>query len=148
MPKLVLTPELEALILADVSEGIPLAESCRQHDVGRSTVYDRKDANTEFAGRLARARVLGEDAIVDDILSIADTQQEGEIVTEKPDGVEIKREDMLGHRKLRIETRLKLLAIWNPARFGAKVDVTSGGDKLGMAETLAARRERAAGGDA
>jgi hypothetical protein len=34
---------------------------------------------------------------------------------------------MLGHRKLRIETRLKLLACWNPAKYGTKVQV--GGDK-------------------
>jgi hypothetical protein len=33
---------------------------------------------------------------------------------------------MLGHRKLRIETRLKLLAKWNPKKYGDKVQV--GGD--------------------
>ena len=35
-------------------------------------------------------------------------------------------EDMLGHRKLQIETRLKLLAKWNPQKYGDKVQV--GGD--------------------
>lgn len=33
------------------------------------------------------------------------------------------REDMLGHRKLQIETRLKLLAKWDPRRYGEKVEV-------------------------
>jgi hypothetical protein len=35
-------------------------------------------------------------------------------------------EDMLGHRKLQIETRLKLLAVWDPKRYGNKVQL--GGD--------------------
>ena len=38
----------------------------------------------------------------------------------------VTEEDMLGHRKLQIETRLKLLACWNPSKYGNKVAV--GGD--------------------
>ena len=30
-------------------------------------------------------------------------------------------EDMLGHRNLQIETRLKLLAKWNPKKYGERV---------------------------
>ena len=33
-------------------------------------------------------------------------------------------EDMLGHRKLQIETRLKLLSKWDPKRFGDRVALT------------------------
>jgi hypothetical protein len=33
---------------------------------------------------------------------------------------------MLGHRKMQIETRLKLLACWNPKKYGNKVAL--GGD--------------------
>lgn len=32
--------------------------------------------------------------------------------------------------KLRVETRLKLLAKWNPKRYGDRIDVTSGGEKI------------------
>ena len=35
---------------------------------------------------------------------------------------------MLGHRKLQIETRLKLLAKWDPKRYGDKVDLNHGGE--------------------
>ena len=74
----------------------------------------------------ARARDEGFDQIAAQALIIADTQHEGEIVTEKPDGtVERRREDMLGHRKLQIETRLKLLAKWDPRRYGDKLQVES-----------------------
>ncbi|MNT50547.1 hypothetical protein D3C72_1874720 [compost metagenome] len=35
--------------------------------------------------------------------------------------MKVKRGDMLGHRKLQIETRLKLLAKWNPKRYGDRM---------------------------
>jgi hypothetical protein len=38
----------------------------------------------------------------------------------------VTEDDMLGHRKLQIETRLKLLAVWDPKRYGNKVQL--GGD--------------------
>ena len=39
----------------------------------------------------------------------------------KADGsTEVRRGDMLGHRKLQIETRLKLLAKWDPKRYGGR----------------------------
>lgn len=66
----------------------------------------------------------GEDAIAADCLRIADTPMEGvEFVTKADGGVEEKRGDMLGHRKLQIETRLKLLAKWNPKKYGDKMAV-------------------------
>jgi hypothetical protein len=45
---------------------------------------------------------------------------------EDDDSMTVTEEDMLGHRKLQIETRLKLLAVWDPKRYGNKVQV--GGD--------------------
>ena len=41
------------------------------------------------------------------------------------DGTETVVEDMLGHRKLQIETRLKLLAKWDPKRYGKKLDLNN-----------------------
>jgi hypothetical protein len=37
---------------------------------------------------------------------------------EGEDSVTVTEEDMLGHRKLQIETRLKLLAKFNPKKYG------------------------------
>jgi hypothetical protein len=45
---------------------------------------------------------------------------EGEVITDKADGREIKRSDMLGHRRLQVETRFKLLEKWDPTRYGRK----------------------------
>ena len=55
--------------------------------------------------------------------------------------IKIKREDMLGHRKLQIETRLKLLAKWNPKKWGDKqtIDMTV---NESLAERLARAKQR------
>ena len=76
-----------------------------------------------FSAEFAQARARGEDAIAADCLRIADTPLEGVEITTDEKGTTEKRGDMLGHRKLQIETRLKLLAKWNPKRYGDKVAV-------------------------
>jgi len=106
-----------------LAEGEPLREICRSEGMPAwRTVYDWKDANPAFSARFAHAREVGYDVIAEEALSIADTTQEGTETTVRPDGSEeVKRGDMLGHRKLRIETRLKLLAKWHPQKYGDKV---------------------------
>lgn len=151
MPKLVLTPEIEAAILADVSDGIPLAEACRKHDVGRTTIYDKRDSDKEFAERLARARELGEDALAEETLEIADDGSNDWMERRREDGStdEVLNHEHVQRSKLRIETRLKLLAVWNPRKFGSKVDLTSGGEALNaaLANAIEEGNKRVSGGD-
>jgi hypothetical protein len=124
------TQEIADEICERLSKGEPLAQICRDdHMPGLTTVYDWQKAHEEFSESFACARVAGFDQIAMDTLMIADTPQMGEIVVEKPimvdgkplEGVttkEVRQEDMLGHRKLQVETRLKLLAKWDPKRYG------------------------------
>lgn len=100
------------------------------------TVYDWREADPEFAARFARARDAGFDAIAEEALEIADTPQEGIRIETDADGSKTVREDMLGHRKLRVETRLKLLAKWSPKKYGERVDVAHSG-QLGLEATVA-----------
>lgn len=112
-------PEVHAWI----ESGKTLRSYCRQEGKpSYGTVYDWLEADSEQNSRFARARDVGEAQILQECLDIADTTQVGEIVTTKPDGSqEIKTADMIEHRKLRIDTRLKLLAKWNPKKYGDKV---------------------------
>jgi hypothetical protein len=82
------------------------------------TVYRWRDAHPEFELRFARAREDGHDVIAEQALEIANTPVEGVVTEESDQGTKIRREDMLGHRKLQVETRLKLLAKWNPKKYG------------------------------
>ncbi len=106
-----------------ISKGKTLREFCRQE--GRptwSTVYHWLEAEEDFATRFARARDMGHDAIAEEALEIADSPLEG-VRRELggKDGPKEVYEDMLGHRKLQVETRLKLLAKWNPKKYGDRL---------------------------
>ena len=128
-------PEIHAWI----ESGKTLRAYCRQDGKpSYGTVYDWLEEDAEANSRFAHARDLGEDRIAQECLEIADTTQLGEIVTQKGDGsTEIKQADMIEHRKLRIETRLKLLAKWNPRKYGDKVEHTGpGGGPIQAAVTV------------
>ena len=122
--------EIADKVCERIAQGEPLRQICRDEKMPAwRTVYDWLDAEPEFAARIARARELGFDAIAQDALSIADETQEGVETTIKADGsIEEKRGDMLGHRKLRIETRLKLLAKWDPKRYGERTTLAGDPD--------------------
>lgn len=111
-------------ICARLSAGEPMTVICRDMGVSVRTVNDWRKADAEIAAQFDEARELGFDAIAHECKTIADTPQLGVIEKLEPgeDGelvvVERRTEDMLGHRKLQIETRLKLLAKWDPRRYG------------------------------
>lgn len=140
------TQEVADEIVRRLSEGEPLRAICRDdHMPAWQTFYGWLGANESFAERIARARELGHDAIAEDTLRIADTPQEGERVEETEDGIKRVREDMLGHRKLQIDTRLKLLAKWNPKKYGDRQTIEHEvSDKL--ADRIKAARERSTNG--
>lgn len=112
-----------AEICAWISDGKPLREYCRQEGKPAwQTVYDWLVKDAEFARRFARARDIGTDAIAEETLDLIDAVPATAVSN---GGVRVDP----GHVqwiKNRVELRLKLLAKWNPKRYGDKVDVTSG----------------------
>ena len=112
-----------------LERGEPLLQILRDDGMPKPrTVYDWQDAHPEFAAQFARARDIGFDAIAEDVLRIADTPMEGEETEDTPQGLKIKRGDMLGHRRLQVETRLKLLAKWSPKKYGDKQQIEHSGN--------------------
>ena len=97
-----------------VSEGRPLREWCRQPGNAHwTTVYEWMDKDSEFSLRIARARDDGYDVIADECMRLAD--------------IEPIDQTHVGWRRLQIETRLKLLAKWNPKKYGDRVGVDHAG---------------------
>lgn len=126
-----------------LAQGEPLAQICRDlHMPGVTTVWEWCRDDKRISESIAQARAIGFDVIADDCLTIADTPMEGVEITTSEDGVTEKRGDMLGHRKLQIETRLKLLAKWDPKRYGDLQKVEHSG-AVDVAATLMAARRRA-----
>lgn len=119
------TPELLEEIYQRLSTGEPMTVICSDaHMPSDRTVRAWEEADAEVSAAIAQARARGFDAIAWGALTIASTPEVGEETITKADGgIEVRKGDMLGHRKLQIETRLKLLAKWDPKRYGEKMTV-------------------------
>lgn len=135
-------PSLFTAALADeicerIANGETLRAICRDDHMPHWTVvYDWTAANEAFSLRIARARVLGYDAIAEETLEILDEPPE-RCATEQGDKVDT---GYVQWQKNRAEQRLKLLAKWDPKRYGEKIDVTSGNESLNLtAEDRAAK---------
>ena len=141
-------------ICTRLGTGEPLAQICRDmHMPAVRTVAEWADTSPEISASIARARLEGFDALAAQCLEIANTpmlgieekvtpavrNQQGDVVV--PETIEVKRGDMLGHRKLQIETRLKLLAKWDPKRYGEKQQVEHSGT-IDSATTIIESRKR------
>ena len=133
-------PEIARVICEQLSDGIPLRQICRDNEgfPAWRTVYDwmaKDDAlgddGVGLSAAIARAREIGYDAIAEECLIIADTPKIGirkvysSGAEEGEDSMTVTEEDMLGHRKLQIETRLKLLAKFNPKKYGERVQLAN-----------------------
>lgn len=112
-----------AEIVSRLSKGEPLTIICSDdwlpHD---NTVRAWAEARPEFAVAIARAREAGFDAIALEALAIADhtagdTKWVGAEGEERP----VPDSEWISRSKLRVETRLKLLAKWDPKRYGDKI---------------------------
>jgi hypothetical protein len=115
--------EVADIICARLSQGEPLAEICRE--VGMPpvrTVSQWKEDHPAFAADFARARDEGYDAIAADCLRIADeTEHDTVMVGQGENERAAANTEWISRSKLRVETRLKLLAKWDPRRYGEKM---------------------------
>ena len=120
------TPQLAEEICERLSNGEPLRQICRDdHMPAWQKIYEWMNKDETLSGAIARARDLGYDNMAEECLHIADNIMIGSIKTiDDEGGITVKHEDMLGHRKLQIETRLKLLAKFNPKRYGDAVKLS------------------------
>jgi len=118
-------PEIARIICEQLSEGIPLRQICRENDgfPAWRTVYDWMGRDDALSASIARARDIGYDALAEECLLIADTPQFGQVQVMSDKGTATTVEDMLGHRRLQIETRLKLLAKFHPTKYGDRVAI-------------------------
>lgn len=112
-------------ILDWIASGKPLREFCRQDSKpSYGTVYDWMERDKDFASRFARAREIGEDVIAQECLEIADDgsndwmERSGK--GEESEGW-VANGEHIQRSRLRVDTRLKLLAKWNPKKYGEKI---------------------------
>jgi hypothetical protein len=121
------TEELVTEICDRVANGTPLREICREEGKPTwSTFYDWLGKHPDLSARFARSRELGTDAIAEDAIAILDT------IPERIDGGKMDSAYVQWQRN-RVEYRLKLLAKWNPRKYGDKTILA--GDKENPIQT-------------
>ena len=124
------TPERIAAVIAGLSCGTPLTVICREDDMpDPETVRNWMNADPELASAIARARETGFDALAEQALALID---------EEPARVEGRVDP--GHvqwKRAQVDTRLKLLACWNPKKYGAKQQTELTGPDGGAIKTEA-----------
>lgn len=119
--------EIIEAVIDGISHGTPLLQLCREQGIGKSTWYRWVDDDGDLAGRFAGARVSGFDAIAERLRLTARGLEE-------KDGGESSGD--IQRDKLIIETDLKLLAKWDPKRYGELIKL-AGADGTGpIAQTV------------
>lgn len=123
------TQEIANEICERIAQGEPLRQICRdEHMPGWVAVYDWLHKYADFSERFARARDLGFDAIAEETLDISDDARNDWMEKQGKDaeGYQLNGEHVQ-RSKLRVETRLKLLAKWSPKKYGDKQQVELSG---------------------
>ena len=118
-----------SIICEKISDGASLRSILKEKQpFSRSTFYEIVSENKDIADQYARAMVERQEALFEEILTIADTPCEGVETIEGSSGVTIRKADMVLHRRLQIEARKWNLSRMNPKKYGDKVDVNHSGE--------------------
>ncbi len=129
------TKELGDKICKRIASG----ESVRSIDKDKkmpsgATIYNwlLDENKREFFEQYARARSIQAEIMFEELLEIADDGSNDWMTLERRDGTEIELEnkEVVNRSRLRVDTRKWYLSKVLPKKFGDKLDLTSGGDKL------------------
>lgn len=121
------SPELGAKICERIANGDSLRSICKEEGFpSKSTVlkWIFKDQNKEFSDQYDKAREIQAQLLADEIVEIADTPKLGIIQKLDASGaiIETKQEDMLGHRRLQVDSRKWYLSKVLPKIYGDKME--------------------------
>lgn len=114
------TPELIEQVLSRIALGETMTAITKSLDFSTDIWANWMKADPNLATAYYDARSIGADAIADDILTIVDTVPLGAVDVAKA--------------RLRADVRLRLLAKWQPDKYGDKVDVRHQGHDGGAVQ--------------
>ena len=119
--------DIQDAIVEWIGEGKTLRDFCRQPNTPSfRVVYDWLDSDKDFASRFARAREIGADAIAYEALEIIDTVPDRAVGADGSSRYDAAHVTWLRNRA---EQRLKLLAKWNPKRYGDRQIIAGDADE-------------------
>ena len=126
------TPKLGQSICERLVSGESLTSICAAEGMPkRTTVIGWQGQHDGFSTAYARARIAYADAIFDEALEIADdTSGDRTTKASRKDGKEVQTVDHenIQRSRLRVDTRLRVAAKINPAKYGDKLDLNMSGE--------------------
>lgn len=115
-------------IISEIESGKSLISALNTNGMpSTSTFYIWLDNEADKSKRYTRACEVRELLLFDEILTIADSQENDVIET---DNGQITNHNAINRNRLQIDSRKWMLGKLNPKKYGDKVDLTSGGEKL------------------
>lgn len=115
-----------------ISTGYSLSKACRAISVSKETFYKIIDEDKEKSNQYARATKERAEAIFEEILDIADETENDTIEIDLGDGIKSEKtnHEAIQRSKLRVDARKWMLSKMQPKKYGDKIDMTTGGDKI------------------
>lgn len=130
-------PSTYSVALADaicdyLADGKSLRWICAQEGMpAKGTVLRWARDNPSFRDQYARGREVGDELLAEEILEIADDGSNDFMTVTKGDATyTVENKEVTTRSKLRIDARKWLLSKRQPKKYGDRLDLTSGGEKL------------------
>ena len=108
-----------AAVLASIQEHGNLRQACRDNKIPVTTFITRVEKSERLAEQYAKAKEQGIERFADEIAEIADDESQ-----------DIFNPSKVARDRLRIDSRKWLLSKLIPKKYGDKLDVTTGGEKI------------------
>lgn len=128
-------------VLDLMHQGRSTTSACEEVKLSWRVFVDWAERDDSNAQRYASARARLLERMAEEIHQIANTPVEGETTVVKADGgVEVKRGDMIEHRRLQIDARKWLLSKLMPQKYGERQQIDHNLTDSTAAVLLAARK--------
>lgn len=115
------TIELALTICEEIASGRSLRSLCAQEDMpGQRTVFTWLHKHDEFRQHYTRAREAQADAMLEEILLIADDGTGDTWIDDE--GVERTNQDVISRSRLRVDARKWAMSKMAPKKYGEKVE--------------------------
>ena len=118
-----------------IEKKISFNTAVSESEISLVSFYQWISKNKELQDLYNYAREIRSDVLFEEIIEIADTTEEGETIKESAIGTTIERGDMLRHRQLKIDARKWVVSKMQPKKYGDKLDLTTGGEKIQPQQT-------------
>lgn len=124
-------------ILDEITEGRALTNILKDPGMfSPNSFFKYIQENDDKRELYARACEVRHELLFDRMLNIAEVPEEGDETTLDHNGIKIVTKDMLGHRRLKIDTIKWQLGKLNPKKYGDKLDLSSESKITFAAENL------------